>query len=93
VPRRGGEPIEAPWTTPLDATVVAGPVATTGAVYVGTSAPEIVVLDPTSGAILSSVPLPGQPGGGGQYSSAPSDIAAGDSMLVVPTGAIVTAFD
>jgi outer membrane protein assembly factor BamB len=80
------------WTTPLNGTFLAGPVATSTAVYVATSKPSVVVLDPVTGGVLSSVRLPGQPGGGGQYFADPSDMAAGESLLVVPTGAIVSAF-
>jgi outer membrane protein assembly factor BamB len=80
------------WTTVVNGTVLAGPVTTSSAVYVATSKPALVVLDPYTGAIVSSTPLPGQPGGGGQYSACPSDMGVGDSLLVVPTGSRVTAF-
>jgi hypothetical protein len=42
--------------------------------------------------VLSTITLPGAPGGGGQYSGAPSDIGIGNNVLVVPTGSTVTAF-
>jgi outer membrane protein assembly factor BamB len=80
------------WTTGVGGTIVAGPVATASTVYVGTTSSQIVALDVKSGAVLYKLALPGVPGGGGQYSGAPSDIAAGDSLLVVPTGSTITAF-
>ena len=54
--------------------------------------PLLVALSPASGAVLSTITLPGAPGGGGQYSGAPSDIGIGNNVLVVPTGSTVTAF-
>jgi outer membrane protein assembly factor BamB len=86
---RSGIPL---WTTFLTYTVLAGPVVTPDGVYVATSRPAVEVLDPRSGALLSTIALPAQPGGGGQYSACPSDMAAGESLLVVPTGATVNAF-
>ena len=80
------------WTANLPGAVVAGPVATGSVVWVGTSASTLVALSPASGAILATIPLPGAPGGGGQYSADPSDIGAGNNVLVVPAGSTVTAF-
>jgi hypothetical protein len=68
------------------------PVVTSSAVWVGTSASTLVALSPASGAVLSTITLPGIPGGGGQYSGDPSDIGIGNNVLVVPTGSTVTAF-
>ena len=85
----GNSPV---WSATLPATVVAGPVVTSSAVWVGTSASTLVALSPASGAVLSTITLPGAPGGGGQYSGAPSDIGIGNNVLVVPTGSTVTAF-
>ncbi|MGH3173614.1 MAG: hypothetical protein ACRDPF_07085 [Streptosporangiaceae bacterium] len=86
---RGNSPV---WSATLPATVVAGAVVPSSAVWVGTSASTLVALSPASGAVLSTIALPGAPGGGGQYSSAPSDIGIGNNVLVVPTGSPVTAF-
>jgi outer membrane protein assembly factor BamB len=80
------------WTANLPAAVVAGPVATGSAVWVGTSASTLVALSPASGAVLATIVLPGAPGGGGQYSGDPSDIGVGNNILVAPTGSMVTAF-
>jgi outer membrane protein assembly factor BamB len=80
------------WTANLPATVVAGPVATPSAVWVGTSASTLVALSPATGEVLSTITLPGLPGGGAEYSGDPSDIGIGNNVLVVPTGSTVTAF-
>jgi outer membrane protein assembly factor BamB len=80
------------WSATLPAAVAAGPVVTSSAVWVGTSASTLVELSPASGAVLSTITLPGVPGGGGQYSGDPSDIGIGNNVLVVPTGSTVTAF-
>ncbi len=80
------------WTANLPAAVVAGPVVTRFAVWLATSASTLVALSPASGEILATIALPGAPGGGGQYSGDPSDIGIGNNILVVPTGATVTAF-
>ncbi len=80
------------WTATLPANVVAGPVVTPSAVWVGTSASTLVALDPANGAVLNTITLPGVPGGGGEYSSEPSDIGIGNNVLVAPTGSTVTAF-
>ena len=80
------------WSATLPAAVAAGPVVTSSAVWVGTSASTLVALSPASGAVLSTTTLPGAPGGGGQYSGDPSDIGIGNNVLVVPTGSTVTAF-
>ncbi|HEX3426542.1 MAG TPA: PQQ-binding-like beta-propeller repeat protein [Acidimicrobiales bacterium] len=74
----------------LPSSVTAGPVIANGVVYVGTANDEIYGLSTANGAIVSTKSLPGAAGGGG--SSNPSDIGIGDNLLVVPTGATVTAF-
>jgi outer membrane protein assembly factor BamB len=86
---KGNAPV---WSASLPADVVAGPVVTSSAVWVGTSASTLVALSPASGAVLSTITLPGTPGGGGKYSGDPSDIGIGNNILVVPTGSTVTAF-
>lgn len=80
------------WTANLPAAVAAGPVVTSSAVWVGTSASTLVALSPATGTVLSTITLPGLPGGGGEYSGDPSDIGVGNNILVVPTGSTVTAF-
>jgi outer membrane protein assembly factor BamB len=86
---KGNAPV---WSASLPADVVAGPVVTSSAVWVGTSASTLVALSPASGAVLSTITLPGTPGGGGKYSGDPSDIGICNNVLVVPTGSTVTAF-
>jgi outer membrane protein assembly factor BamB len=80
------------WTATLPGNVVAGPVVTPSAVWVGTDSSTLVALDPSNGAVLNTITLPGVPGGGGEYSGDPSDIGIGNNVLVVPTGSTVTAF-
>jgi outer membrane protein assembly factor BamB len=83
---------KAQWTATLPATITEGPVVTPSAVWVATDAPSLVALDPSTGSVLSAITLPGIPGGGGEYSGDPADLGVGNNILVVPTGAIVTAF-
>ena len=71
--------------------MVAGPVATANAVWVGVGA-TLVALNPATGAVLNTITLPSAPGGGGAYSGTPSDIGVGDNLLVAPTGSTITAF-
>jgi outer membrane protein assembly factor BamB len=80
------------WTTHLTGSITDGPIVTSKGVYVATSAGRLVVLSPATGRRLSRLTLASAPTPGAQYSSTPSDIAAGDASLVVPTGDIVTAY-
>ena len=80
------------WSATLPAPVADSPIVTPSAVWVATSNSELVALDPSNGSVLSTSPLPAAPGGGGQYSGVPSDLGAGNNIVVVPTGATVTAF-
>ncbi len=80
------------WSATLPAPVVDSPVVTPSAVWVATGDSELVALDPSNGAVLSTSPLPAPPGGGGEYSGVPSDLGAGNNLVVVPTGATVSAF-
>jgi outer membrane protein assembly factor BamB len=80
------------WTANLSSAVVAGPVATSDAVWVGTASSTLVALNPQTGAVLNTIQLPGAPGGGGPYSGTPSDIGVGNNMLVAPTGSTITAY-
>jgi hypothetical protein len=43
-------------------------------------------------AVMSTSPLSAAPGGGGQYSGVPSDLGVGNNIVIVPTGATVSAF-
>jgi len=80
------------WSAALSAPVVDGPVVTPSAVWVATSDSKLVALDPSNGAVLSTSPLPAAPGGGAQYSGVPSDLGVGNNIVIVPTGATVSAF-
>jgi outer membrane protein assembly factor BamB len=80
------------WTATLPAAIAEGPVVTPSAVWVATEASSLIALDPSTGSILSTTTLPGVPGGGGEYAGDPADLGAGNGILVVPTGATVTAF-
>jgi outer membrane protein assembly factor BamB len=80
------------WTVSVAGTITAGPITTRGAVWVATASKYLIELSPSTGGVLSKLTLNGVPGGGGEYSGDPSDINAGDGMLVVPTGRTVTAY-
>jgi outer membrane protein assembly factor BamB len=80
------------WTTHLKTTITDGPIVTSKAVYIVTSAGKLVVINPATGRRLSRLTLASAPTPGDQYSSTPSDIAAGDASLIVPTGDTVTAY-
>ena len=83
---------EALWSATLSAPVADSPVVTPSAVWVATSDSKLVALDPANGSVLSTSPLPAAPGGGGQYSGVPSDLGVGNNIVIVPTGATVSAF-
>ena len=80
------------FTAPVPSTIVACPVIAGQRVYVGTANAGVYALSTTNGEVVWHGALPGVPGGGGEYSSPPSDIAVGQGLLVVPTGKQVTAF-
>jgi outer membrane protein assembly factor BamB len=81
-----GEPVAVP------STIVTSPVIAGQTLYVGTENSEVYGLNITTGKVVWHSALPGVPGGGTQYTSPTSDIAIGNGLLVVPTGAQVTAF-
>ena len=68
----------------------AAPAVNKSGVYVSTGCQTQIKLS-LSGQTLWDHAARG-PGGGGQYSGAPSDIGIGNNVLVVPTGSTVTAF-
>jgi hypothetical protein len=79
------------WTATLSSAVVAGPVATANAVWVGTGT-TLVALNPATGAVLNTIQLPSASGGGGAHSGTPRISVFGDNLLVAPTGSTITAF-
>ncbi len=80
------------FTKDLPADVVAGPVIAGKVVYLGGSDGVLYAVSTSTGELFPPTPLRGVPGGGGQYSGAPSDINVGQGILVVPTGSRVTAY-
>lgn len=80
------------FTTTLPSQVVAGPVIAGRVVYVGGADNKLYGVSTSTGKIVITLPLPGTPGGGGEYFAPPSDINVGNGLLVVPTGSTVTAF-
>jgi outer membrane protein assembly factor BamB len=80
------------FTKSLRHPIVSGPVIAGDIVYVATDNARVYGLNASDGKTSTIVLLPGVAGGGGQYSGVPSDIGVGDGLLVVPTGAIVTAY-
>lgn len=80
------------FTTTLPSQVVAGPVVAGRVVYVGGADNKLYGVSTSTGKIVVTLPLPGTPGGGGEYFAPPSDINVGNGLLVVPTGPTVTAF-
>ncbi|HZU58344.1 MAG TPA: PQQ-binding-like beta-propeller repeat protein [Actinocrinis sp.] len=81
------------FTTTLPSQIVAGPVIAGNVVYLGSADNKLYGVSTSTGKIVVTLPLPGTPGGGGEYFAPPSDINVGDGLLVVPTGSTVTAFD
>jgi outer membrane protein assembly factor BamB len=79
------------WTDTLSGQILAGPVTTSSAVWVATSSNKLLAVSLTSGRILSHLTLPGTPGSLFARTD-PSGMNAGESMLIVPTGRIVTAY-
>ncbi len=80
------------FTASVPSSIVTSPVIAGQSLYVGTANSEVYALSTTTGKITWHGALPGVPGGGAQFSSPISDIAVGHGLLVVPTGAQVTAF-
>jgi outer membrane protein assembly factor BamB len=76
----------------LPSQVVAGPVIADHVVYVGGSDGKVYGVSTTNGKIVTTLSLPGTPGGGGEYYAPVSDMNIGGGLLVVPTGSTVTAF-
>lgn len=80
------------FTVDVPSRIVAGPIIANGVVYVGAEDAKVYGLSTTDGRLMTTKSLPGVPGGGGQYFGPPSDMGIGQGILVVPTGATVTAF-
>jgi outer membrane protein assembly factor BamB len=83
-----GKPV---WTATVPGAVLAGPIATASAIWVGTKTSKLVALDPATGAVLSTCKLPGTPGTT-SGNLTPSDIGIGGNLIVVPTESTITAF-
>lgn len=79
------------WTRSVMGSIVAGPVATDGAIFVATST-TLYVLDP-HGTIVQTVALRSAFEADGQYSGTPADLAVGDDLVLVPTGNRLTAYE
>ncbi len=80
------------FTTTLPSAILAGPVIASGTVYVGTANSKVYGISTSTGKVITTKSLPGVPGGGTYASRSPSDLGLGLNLLVVPTGATVTAF-
>jgi outer membrane protein assembly factor BamB len=80
------------WTATLRASISAGPIATTAAVWVGTHGSRLLAISPATGAVLASYKLPGVPGAADGNSLTPADIGIGNNLIVVPTESTLTAF-
>jgi outer membrane protein assembly factor BamB len=85
--RDGGVPA---WTTDVTDDITAGPIVTDNAVYVATTEPQIVALDPATGTTLGTISLPAEVSTANN--SPDGGFAIGDNLLVAPTGNVVTAF-